>query len=177
MEPTHVIVGRIRRPHGIRGEIVVEPLTDAPDAVFASGRRVLAGDHNGDLGDDPEALHISAWRPFGKNILVIVDEIADRTEAELWNGRYLLIPADEVEPPEEGEVFLHELAGMRVVSADGHEYGSVAHHYEMPHGIMLEVKQPSGALAMLPFRTEMVTDVDRAGRVITVNVPEGLFEG
>ena len=173
----YVIVGRVRRAHGIRGEIVVEPLTDEPDAVFASGRRVFVGNMNGDAGDDPDVAHVRASRPFGESILVFMEELADRTQAELWNGRYLFLRADEISQPAEGEVFVHELPGMRVVSAiTREEYGEVIATYELPQGLMLEVMRKSGSPAMLPFRAEMIVDVDRAARVIAVNVPEGLFD-
>jgi 16S rRNA processing protein RimM len=174
----YVIVGRVKRAHGIKGELVVEPLTDAPDVIFASGRRVFAGDARGDAGDEPAALHVSAVRPFGANILAFVNEISDRTEAELWRGRYLFLPEDEIEQPAEGEVFVHELPGMKVVSSDEgrREYGEVSHTYELPQGLLLEVVQTNGAKALLPFRAEMIVNVDRAARVISVTVPEGLFE-
>ena len=59
-------VGRVRRAHGIRGELVVELLTDEPDAIFASGRRVLAGDRHGDLatGEGAQELRVLRATPF-----------------------------------------------------------------------------------------------------------------
>ncbi len=172
----YVIVGRIKRAHGIRGEIVVEPLTDEPDAVFASGRRVLAGNNDGDVDEDATELHVTSVRPFGKNVLLFVEGLNDRNDAALWSGRYLLLPESEVTQPAEGEVFVHELPGMKVVSAAGQNYGEVAHTYDLAHGLMLEVKQASGSSAMLPFRAELIVNVDRAARVITVVVPDGLFD-
>ena len=62
--PAFIIVGRVRKAHGIRGEVVVEPITDAPDAVFASGRRVFAGTAGGDLAPNRAELHIASSRPF-----------------------------------------------------------------------------------------------------------------
>jgi 16S rRNA processing protein RimM len=172
----YVIVGRIKRAHGIRGEIVVEPLTDEPDAIFVSGRSVLAGNVSGDIDAKSTALHVSAMRPFGRNILLFVDELTDRSEAEQWTGRYLLIPGSEVAPPAEGEVFVHELPGMTVTSPDGSVHGEVVATYDLPQGLMLEVKLRSGSAAMLPFRAEMIASVDRAARTIVANVPEGLFD-
>jgi 16S rRNA processing protein RimM len=176
----YVIVGRIKRTHGLRGEIVVEPLTDAPDEIFSSGRCVVVGNTEGDISSDadepPTEFHVRSMRPFGKNILVFFDELSDRTQAERWNARYLLVSGAEIPEPAEGEVFLHELPGMRVVSAGGEVYGEVSHTYELPHGLMLEVAREGKPNALLPFRSEMVTDVNRETRVITVSVPEGLFD-
>jgi 16S rRNA processing protein RimM len=173
----YVIVGRVKRAHGLKGELVVEPLTDAPDAVFAPGRRVFAGDVFGDAGLHPDEVSVTGMRPFGDNMLLFFLSVADRNAAELWRGRYLFLPSSEIEEPAEGEVFVHELPGMRVVSAgaDAIEYGEVAATYDLPQGLMLEVALTGGANAMLPFREEMIVSVDREARVITVNVPEGLF--
>ena len=62
--PDLTIVGRVRRAHGIHGELVIEPLTDAPDAVFAAGRSVFAGTVDGDPTPDGRELVIEESRPF-----------------------------------------------------------------------------------------------------------------
>src|SRR5215203_3811794 len=68
--PALIIVGRVRKAHGIRGEVVVEPITDAPDAIFASGRRVFAGTATGDLVPNGAELHVESSRPFNEGFLV-----------------------------------------------------------------------------------------------------------
>ena len=112
--PEFIIVGRVRKAHGIRGEVVVEVITDAPDAVFAAGRRVFAGTATGDISPSRQELHVRSVRPVNEGILVGFAEVPDRNAAELWRGRYLLLPAGEVAPPDDDEVYLHELIGMRV---------------------------------------------------------------
>ncbi len=102
--PEFIIVGRVRKAHGIRGEVVVETITDAPDAIFASGRRVFAGTASGDIATSRQELHIKGARDFNEGLLVSFGEIADRNEAELWRGRYLLLPAAEV-PAGDGDFF------------------------------------------------------------------------
>ena len=100
--PALTIVGRVRKAHGIRGELVIEPLTDAPDAVFAAGRRVFAGTVAGDLAPGAPTLTVRRARPFKGGWIVHFDEIADRTAAELWRERYILAPLAELPPPAEG---------------------------------------------------------------------------
>lgn len=179
------VVGRVRRAHGIRGELLVEPYTDAPDAIFASGRRVFAGTTDGEPASragrpalEPDALVIRGARPFKGGLLLTFDEVPDRTEAERWNDRALLLPLAELAPPEEGEVFLHDLPGMRVVLEDGATLGSVVQFYELPQGIVLEVL-PAGAEAaggvLVPFVDDVVLSLDAEGRVLTVRLPEGLL--
>lgn len=172
--PTHLIVGRVRRAHGIRGDLVVELLTDAPDAIFAPGRRVFGGDAEGELGDAPP-LEIARASAFKDDLIVHFAGIDDRSAAERWHGRYLLVPADEVEPPDESEAFLHELPGMTVVQADGTVVGEVADYFELPQGILLEVERPEGRVS-IPLIEAFVQELDRTGRRIVMQLPEGLLE-
>src|SRR5687768_2221264 len=142
--PEFAIVGRIRKAHGIRGEVVVEPITDAPDAVFAPGRRVFAGTADGDRARDGSELSVAQARPFKEGLIIRFEEIADRNAAELWRDRYLLLPLSELDPPGEGEVYIHELVGMRVVLVSGEALGSVTEVYELPQGLALDVTRENG---------------------------------
>jgi 16S rRNA processing protein RimM len=169
-----VIVGRIRRPHGVRGELLIEPITDEPDAVYASGRRFFAGDLEGDLPDEP-TLTVESVRPFKSGLLVTFEEIADRTEAERWYDRYLFIPESEVSPPEEGEVYVHELPGMTVELASGERIGTVSDVFEVPQGLLLDVKRERGTV-LVPFADDIVIEVDRERRIVRIDPPEGLLE-
>ena len=94
--PAFIIVGRVRKAHGIRGEVVVEPITDVPDAIFASGHRVFAGTASGDIAPNRAQLHVESSRPFSDGYLIAFAEVPDRNAAETWRGRYLLVPADEL---------------------------------------------------------------------------------
>ena len=169
------IVGRVRRAHGIRGEVAVEVITDAPDTIFASGARVFGGTNTGDVGRDGLELHVVRASPFKGGMIVSFREITDRSEAERWRDRYFLVPAAEVSPPEEGEVYVHELIDMRVVLASGEEIGSVLDVYDLPQGLTLDVRLANGSV-MLPFSERVVTGVDREARIITVDPPEGMLD-
>jgi 16S rRNA processing protein RimM len=179
--PDCASVGRVRRPHGVRGELVVESLTDEPDAILAPGRRVFQGTHEGGLYLDPRtkqprALTVTGLRPFKDGFLVTFDLIGDRTEAEKWNGRHLMVPVEELSEPDEGEVFAHELVGMRLIDdATEGALGEVVEFYELPQGLLLEMRTPKG-LVSVPFVEEFVLDVDRESRTIRVALPDGLLE-
>ena len=169
-------MGRVRRAHGMRGELVVESLTDAPDAVFAPGRRVFAGTQAGKLALDARALRVTQSTPFKGGLIVSIDGITDRTEAERWRDRYLLLPENEVEPPADGEVFIHDLVGMRVAHVDGSDIGAVSQVLELPQGFVIEVERRANKPALLPFDDHTVTGVDRERRVITVDPVDGLLD-
>jgi 16S rRNA processing protein RimM len=172
--PDLVIVGRVRKAHGVRGDLVVEPITDAPDAVFASGRRVISGTVSGDVSRDRRELHIEWASPFKGGFIVHFQEIVDRTAADTWRDRYLLVPADELEPLGEGEIYLHELLGMDVVLQSGEGVGAVAEVYELPQGLTLEVRRTNDSV-MVPY-DRVVINVDREMRRITIDPPDGLLD-
>ena len=177
--PAFIIVGRVRKAHGIRGEVVVEPITDAPDAIFASGRRVFAGTVSGDLTPNRTELHVASSRPFNEGFLVSFTEMPDRTVAETWRGRYLLVPADEVPAPGDDEVYIHELPGMRVELASGEIVGTVDATYELPQGLAIDVRRSApreGETVLLLFDERTIASVDRAARRIVVTPPEGMLE-
>jgi 16S rRNA processing protein RimM len=182
-EPEYAIVGLIRKAQGIRGEVVVEPLTNKPDVVFASGSRVFAGTATGDLAvvkdirgvEERPTLTIASSKPFKKGLIVQFEELNDRDSADLWRGRYLLAPFSELPPLEEDEVYLHDLAGMKVVSAQGDAIGTVTMFYELPQGIMLDIETPRGSV-VIPYRPEIIVQTDIAARTIVIDDKLGFLD-
>ena len=170
------MVGRVRRSHGLRGDLVVESLTDAPDAVFAPGRRVFAGTRTGTLGDDALELRIQRSSPFKGGFIVAFEGISDRETADSWRDRHFLLPDNEVEPPAEGEIFIHQLVGMRVAHVDGTEIGRVREVLELPQGLLIDVSRAGKKSILLPFNDHTVTEVDAAAGVIQVDPLEGLLD-
>jgi len=182
-EPEYAIVGLIRKAQGIRGEVIVEPLTDKPDVVFASGSRVFAGTSAGDLAvvhdvggeEEVPTLTVSDSKPFKKGLIVRFEELQDRDSAELWRGRYLLAPFSELPPLQEDQVYLHDLIGMKAVSAEGEDLGTVATFYELPQGLMLDIKTPRGSV-LIPYSPEVIVRTDIEARAIVINDTLGLLD-
>ena len=169
------IVGLIRNAQGIRGEVVVEPLTDAPDAVFASGRRVFAGAADEKSRVYDRSLTVESARPFKGGMMVKFAEIADRNAAELLRGLYVFSPFDELDPLQEDEIYLHDLIGMKVKLDSGEDMGEIVAYYELPQGLTLEAKT-EGGLVLIPYRAEVVDHVDSEAREVIVKADVGLFE-
>lgn len=172
---TLVIVGRIRRAHGIRGEVLVEPQTETPDAIFAPGARVFAGTTRGDVDPAHRTLHVEDVRPFKDMLLLTFGEIPDRTEAERWRDRYLLVPSSELEPPAPHEVFVHDLVGLRLVHANGGPIGTVLGTYDVAGRLLLEVQRPNGT-ALVPYELEFVRQVNLDAGELVMDLPEGLLD-
>lgn len=171
-----VIVGRVRKVHGIRGELVVEPITDTPDTVFAPGRRVLPGTTSGDVDPKTPELHVERTTPFKDGLIVAFREIRDRTAAELWRNRFFLLPSAEVPALDEGDVYVHELLGMHVQLETGERLGEVVDTYELPQGLAIDVRRFAGGATVLLLYEQSVIAVDRESRTLTVTVPEGLLD-
>ena len=176
MSTDFYVVGRVRRAHGIRGELVVETMTDAPDAIFAAGRRVFAGDATGAPTRDPIELRIIRSSPFKGGLIVAIEGIHDKTAADSWRDRTFLVPSDEIEPPGDDEVFIHDLVGMEVVTAAGEKIGSITQLFELPQGIVFEVARQNKSSVMLQWNDQTVTDVDFEAKVVRIDPLEGLLD-
>jgi 16S rRNA processing protein RimM len=170
----HLIVGAVQKPHGIKGELFVRVETDRPQAVFAPGRVLLLGGADGKPSGG--SLTVERARAFKGGVLLKTAEHGGRDEAlESLRGRTLLIPAAEAAPLDEDETFVHDLMGLRVVSA-GEPIGRVGEVYEGPGGWYLGVAREGRKELLLPFVREMVKRIDTAEGVLEVELPAGLLE-
>ncbi|MBT8488073.1 MAG: ribosome maturation factor RimM [Gemmatimonadetes bacterium] len=174
--PSHLVVGYLSKPHGIKGEMYVSPLTDHPESVFASGVVLWLGGADDDEPDyDLPPLRVDTTRPFRSGLLVRFGGVEDRSQAELLAGRYLFCPIEDLQPLAEGEVYYHQLLGMRVETVGGRPVGSVSQVYELHPADLLEVRGSNGVV-MVPYRKEIVVEVDvEAGRLV-IDPPPGLLE-
>jgi 16S rRNA processing protein RimM len=182
--PLLAAVGRVLKPHGIRGEVAIEAITDEPDAIFAPGSRVFAGTASGKpltatagaTAKQPVALTIESSRDAGNRWLVRFAEFPDRTAVEKLRSHYLLVPEDELSAPDEGEIFVHDLVGLEAFAVGGERLGRVQDVFEVPQGLLLEIATARGPV-LVPFVEEIVVETDAEAKRIVLNPPIGLFEG
>lgn len=172
-DPGFLTVGRLGRPHGNGGEMMVWPLTDHPGSTFAPGVVLLPGDDAPDVDLPP--LEITGSRPFQQGWLVTFAGIETRTEAGTLRGCYLYRALAEVEPLAEGEVFQHQLLGLEVVTVSGAPVGTVREVYEMMPADLLEVRGEEGT-HMIPMLKDIVVEIDVEGGRLVVDPPEGLLD-
>jgi 16S rRNA processing protein RimM len=170
----HLVVGRFRRPHGLKGECTIFPLTDDPDRVFRVGRELQVVDLAGEVTGS--ALTIERSRPYHREWLLKFAGLDHRDGLEPFRSGFLAVPASEATPLADGEVYLHELDGFAVRLEDGTPVGLVSGHYEMPNGLVIEVQGPRREF-LLPYRKEFVRQVDRAARRLVIAPPDGLLDG
>jgi 16S rRNA processing protein RimM len=172
-EPRHLLVGRLRKPHGLQGDCAVFPLTDDPELAFAPGQPIWLKDLAGDVVAGP--LVIERSRPYHRQWLVAFRGHLHVDAVKPWGGHFLAAELDALRPPADGEVYLHELAGFAVQDPAGTPLGLVTRVVELPAGLMLEVQGPRREF-LVPFRKEFVVAVDRETRRLLVALPEGLTD-
>lgn len=169
--PTRFLaVGRVRKPHGVHGELLVEILTDFPE-------RLVAGVAVGVGQEEPEAfytvrsvrLHKGAW-------LVKLAECTRRDEAEAFRERYFFLPEQDRGALPATYYYEHELSGLRCVLVDGREAGTVQRLEAGPAGAWLVVLVEDREV-LVPFRSPIVVRVDVEQGLVLLDPPEGLLFG
>ncbi len=166
-----LVVGRIGRPHGVRGEVTVEVRTDSPELRFAPGR---------ELATDPATagpLVVAGLHWHSGKLLLTFAGVEDRTGAEAIRNVLLVVDVDAAEKPDDpDEYYDHQLIGLAVVTGDGTELGVVSDVLHLPSQEVLSVRRPDGAEVLVPFVAEIVPEVDLAAGRVRVTPPPGLFD-
>ncbi|MET7376578.1 ribosome maturation factor RimM [Micromonospora arida] len=197
-----LVVGRIGKPHGVRGEVTVEVRTDEPEARFAPGtvlrtepgatppparNTVLrtgpgttpppASDEPGVPFRVPAELTIEESRFHQGRVLIAFEGILDRNTAEALRGTLLVVDSADVTPPDDPEEFHdHQLVGLAVVTPAGERLGEVARIDHAPSSDLLVLRRPEGRTALIPFVRAIVPEVDLAGGRVIVDPPAGLLD-
>jgi 16S rRNA processing protein RimM len=162
-----VVVGRVGRAHGVRGEVAVDVRTDTPERRFAPGTV---------FSTEAGQLTVRSTRWHGSRLLVSFEEIHDRTAAERLRGVLLVADVPEDERPEDPDEFYDfQLVGLDVRTVDGEPVGEVSEVVHLPMQELLAVRRDDGSEVLVPFVSEIVPDVDLDTRTITINPPPGLL--
>lgn len=161
-----IVVGYVRRAHGVRGAVILRPLSDDPDR-FEAGSEFLT--------DDPatDRVKLTGVQSHKEGLLVTLDGIADRSAAERLRGVSLLIDPVQRRRLEDDEYWPDDLIGLAVVDTSGGTVGVVA---EVIEGVSQDRLRVAATHAEfdVPFVADIVTAVDIAAGRLVVNLPEGL---
>ena len=165
-----VAVGRVGKPHGVRGEVFVEPWTDAPDERFSPGSRLTT--EPADRGP----LTVESARDHSGKLVVRFAGLEDRNAVEALRSTVLLVPAAArpvIEDPD--EFYDTDLIGLAVRTVQGRQLGPVTDVLHSPAGSLLAI-DVDGREVLVPFRTEFVPTVDLAAGIAEIDPPDGLLE-
>jgi 16S rRNA processing protein RimM len=165
-----IVVGIVRRPHGVSGEVSVEPVTDFPER-FAPGARFQW------QGTGAErVLEVVSARPHGPRILLRFEGVDDVNAARSLAGGDLGVPEEDAVPPPHDFYYHHEVEGWRCEDSSGHLLGRVAGLERTAGGALLLVDTGRAEPVPIPFVSPIVVSIDRATKRVVLDPPDGLME-
>ena len=164
-----VLVGRIARPHGVHGQVIVNPETDFVEDRFASGATLWTRSDRGD-----EKLTITSARVQNGRPVIGLSGFSSIEDVERLAGLELRVPEEELQPLGADVYYQHQLVGCRVSTASS-EVGDVTRVEGGTGGSLLAVAGPRGEI-LIPFTRHICVEIDVAARRIRIEPPEGLLE-
>ncbi|WP_030243499.1 ribosome maturation factor RimM [Streptomyces sp. NRRL S-350] len=166
-----LVVGRIGRAHGIRGDVSVEVRTDEPELRLGPGAVLLT---------DPAStgpLTVESGRVHSGRLLLRFVGVKDRNAAEALRGTVLIAEVDPEERPDDPEEYYdHQLIGLDVVLLDGTLVGELTEVVHLPYQDLLTVKKPDGTEVLVPFVHQIVPTIDLENQRAVITPPGGLID-
>lgn len=164
-EPLYLSVGFLRRPHGVRGEIIMDLHTDFPERM-KKGRKLF-------IGDDHKPMTLTNVRPHQSGLLVKFKDVDTPEDAGLYRNQWVYVQTKDVPLPE-GQHYKHELLGLRVVDEDGKLLGELIEILETGANDVYLVRDDAGKEILLPNIPSVILDLDIGTRTMLVHLLEGL---
>jgi 16S rRNA processing protein RimM len=160
-----IVVGRITKAHGLKGEVAVEVRSDNPDR-FEVGARFHLG--------DGRTLTVARVHQHGARLLLTFTEAPDRASAERLRDELLMIPESSLPDLAEGEYWPFQLEGCEVVTESGRVLGTVSEVVPNPANDLWVARDEEGIETMVPALRDVIVEVDVAGQRILVRDVPGL---
>jgi 16S rRNA processing protein RimM len=167
-EPAFLAVGKVRRPHGVTGDVLVEIYTDFPERLQPKAS-VYAG-------EDHLPLTISRQRFHNEGALLAFDGFSTPEQVGRFRNQILYIKSTEVEELPEGEYYFHELLGLSVLDETGEFLGNVTEIMETGANDVYVITNDAGRELLLPAINEVILDVDLVSKVMKVHLLPGLLD-
>jgi 16S rRNA processing protein RimM len=165
-EPVYLVVGFLRRAHGLRGEMIMDLHTDFPERL-QSGRNLF-------VGDEHKLVTLSGVRPHAKGMLVKLKGVETPEDAVPLRNQWVYVKSTDVPALPEGKLYQHELFGFDVVDDNGNLLGELVEILETGANDVYVVKNASGKEILLPAIPSVILETDPARRLMRVHLLEGL---
>ncbi len=165
-EPVYLVIGFLRRPHGVQGEIVMDLHTDFPERVKA-GRKIL-------VGEKRQPYTFDTVRPHANSLLVSFRGIDTPEDAGKFRNQWVYVKASEAPPLPEGQYYRYELIGLDVVEDNGNALGKLVEILETGANDVYVVRDEAGKEILLPVIPSVILNRDMERRLLTVHLLEGL---
>jgi 16S rRNA processing protein RimM len=166
------VIGEVGRPHGLRGEVRVIPLTDDPARFEALATCVLWSEAR----DQRQVRRITGARRQGDAVILGLEGCDSAEAAGALVGHLLAVPESEARPLPEGQFYPWQLQGCQVVTEEGAEVGTVKRIEASPAHDLWVVEGAAGREHLIPAVPAIVREVDLAGRRVVIAPPDGLLE-
>lgn len=166
-EPVFLLIGKLRKPHGLHGEIAMEVWTEFPERL-RGGRTVY-------VGNDYLPLKLRSVRSSAQLLLIAFQGIASPEQVGTMRNQWVYVRADQVPPLAEGEYYHHQIVGLRVKSVEGQLLGVVVGILETGTNDVLVIHPEIGEDILLPYIDEVIVEIDLKGGVIEVRPLPGLL--
>jgi 16S rRNA processing protein RimM len=166
-EPAFLVVGLLRRPHGVHGEILMDVMTDFPERLVA-GVTVY-------VGENYHPVRIHSMRHHGDFLLFLFDGYSNPEEVAELRNLLVFVRADDRPPLPEGEYYQHQLLGLRVIGDDGQMLGTLTQILETGANDVYIVRPETGPEILLPAIESVVKQIDLQQGEIRVHVLPGLL--
>jgi len=168
-EPVFLAVGRLQRPHGLRGELLMTVLTDFPERLTPEQQLYL--------GEEHQPILIRSVRGHTKGLLIAFEGYAARQDVENLRNQMVYVRADDRPMLPEGEYYHHQLLGLRVVTDDQRELGVLAQILETGANDVYLVRAEDGGEVLLPATDEVILAIDLENKELRVHLLPGLLGG
>jgi len=165
-EPVYLVVGFLRRPHGVHGEIIMDLHTDFPERL-RSGRKLL-------IGEDHKPMTLAGVRPHARGMLMKFKGLETPEDVGQFRNQWVYVKASEVPPLPEGQVYQHELFGFKVLDENDNPLGELVEIIETGANDVYVVKDDSGRELLLPAIPSVILELDPVHRLMRVHLLEGL---
>ncbi len=169
MNPDTVTIGKIVGVHGVKGYVKVHCEAES-FSLFASGHTVIVRDSKG----GSRAMEVVDARPQGRKLLLLLKGISDRNLAETLPGSDLLVKKTSLPDLEPDTYYWSDIAGMSVISADGHHVGTVASLIETGSNDVYVIQTQDAGEILIPAIASVVLEIDLNRKIMRVDIPEGL---
>jgi 16S rRNA processing protein RimM len=165
-EPVYLVVGFLRRAHGVHGEMILDLHTDFPERL-RSGRKLF-------VGDERKPMTLSGVRPHAKGVLVMFKGIATPEDAGQLRNQWVYVRATDVPALPKGKLYQHELFGFKVVDENENPLGELVEIIETGANDVYVVKDEAGKEILLPAIPSVILELDADRRLMRVHLLEGL---
>lgn len=167
-EPLYLVVGSLRRPHGVHGEMVMEVITDFPERLKANTKVFV--------GESHQLLIITSARFHGEGLLIKFKGVDTPEKAGRYRNQLIYVPAADRPKLPKGQYYHHELIGFAVVDQNNEEIGRLTEIMQTKANDVYVVTRPDGREILLPNIPSVILDIEAERRQIRVHLLDGLIE-